>query len=228
MDQTIISPELAASSSLKAAVTKFWLQIALLLLFVGGCAGVIAGYARWHRPAGDPFEQPRAIILNRAKDMPNGGVVIFGDSTVERQRFDNLCGLPVLNAGIGSAKAQDLLPIVEQVLNLTSPRIVVIGVGANDFSVTAKKPGETFEAAIRTILSSAQVYPIVVGVSAETPERVPHVKKANRFLVQVSAAHRGRFVEPIEPELTEDGLHLNKLGLVEWKRRVNAACPRSP
>lgn len=73
-----------------------------------------------------------AVILSQAEQMPKGGVLVIGDSITERVRFDRLCGLPALNAGISWATSRDWLVDADKVISAARPSIVVVEIGAND------------------------------------------------------------------------------------------------
>lgn len=192
--------------------------IALLLIALGACLGVGAGAVKWRRSTADIFDAKRALILNRAKDMPPGGVLVIGDSIVERQRLERICGLPALNAGMGSARIGDAAPIVAPLLTLTKPSRIVVAFGPNHFLNGNDDDLDAFAAAMDNLLSQAPPRPIVVGMTA------PATHPANDAMRRLAEKHGGAFVEGVPAEMTEDGLHLNRDGLGGWKRRVEAAC----
>lgn len=72
-----------------------------------------------------------AAILDQAAQMPAGGVVVIGDSTAEFNRFDSLCGLPALNAGIAWSSASDWLGDDLRVIRAARPSLVILALGSN-------------------------------------------------------------------------------------------------
>lgn len=202
---------------------KTWTLAALL------SASVAAGFAG-HAARGRPdfteahFKRARELALNRSKDLPTDAFVVFGDSIVERQRFERLCGLPVLNAGIGAARAADILPIVAPIMERARPARAVIAVGANDFSSSRPSSLEDFAEKVSSALSLLPRGAIVFGITSEKSEYSALTQRANNVLMTLSERYEAIYVPPLENRLTEDGLHLNTQGLHEWKDRVERAC----
>ncbi len=104
---------------------------ALVIFAVGAAAGAAAGYARWHEPF-DRHADARRIIMNRAEDAPTGGVLLIGDSIVHRLHLSELCGLPVFNAGMSGARADQIAPIVDPLVAKLKPRFIILSAGTND------------------------------------------------------------------------------------------------
>lgn len=94
-------------------------------------AGMATGYARWHEPF-DPFGKLRWAHLNRADDAPKGGVLLLGDSFVQRLYLPELCGLPVFNAGMAGARSDQIAPLVKPLIAKLEPKVIVVSAGAND------------------------------------------------------------------------------------------------
>lgn len=202
---------------------KMWTLAAVLAAFAGAAC---AGYVNRPRPdyAKGHFTRARELALNRTKDLPPDAFVVFGDSIVERQRFERLCGLPVLNAGIGSARAADILPIVAPIIERARPARTVIAIGANDFSSNTPTSIEDFAAKVTTALKLLPPGAIVFGITAEKTEYAALTASANKVLEKLARAHGAVYVPPLDNRLTEDGLHLNVQGLQAWKDRVEMAC----
>lgn len=144
-------------------------------------------------------------------DFPEKGLLVIGDSTVERLHIPSLCGLPAFNAGLSSARSDQLRPMVASLLKGLRPRRVVIAVGANDLL----QGREGWE---RDIAAIAPRGAIIVGITGQP--------SANRILADLARDRDGIFVEPIAPSLTDDGIHANAAGRAEWKRRIDRACDR--
>lgn len=167
-------------------------------LAIGAFAGLGMGYARWHEPF-DRFANDRRIVLNRAEDFPVGGVLLIGDSTVERLHLPELCGLPVFNAGISGARADQVQPVVKPLLDRLKPKMVIVAVGAND-----KDQGDPWEADLASFAPQGAV-----------------VLDAPPALAQ---QHGWRRIEPLPAAMLMDGIHANDIGRAELKRRFATAC----
>jgi lysophospholipase L1-like esterase len=81
------------------------------------------------------------FIQSFASQLPTGGIVILGDSITEGARIERICGLPVLNAGIGGTGVMYFNNNAKDFLTIARPNIVVIALGINDarFILKGKK-----------------------------------------------------------------------------------------
>lgn len=103
-----------------------------LLVVAGLALGISLGAAKWRGSAEQFHREARmAAILDQAAQMPAGGVVVIGDSTAEFNRFDSLCGLPALNAGIAWSTAGDWLGDDLRVIRAARPSLVILALGSN-------------------------------------------------------------------------------------------------
>lgn len=184
------------------------IAIAVSLLLTGALIGGAVGYARWH-DRGDPFSFRRWVTINRTDDFPRGGLLLLGNSTVERLYIPEICGLPAFNAGLSSARSDQLAPMVPDLIKRLRPSQVVVAVGANDIEQgRAEWPGTVEQLTPRGA--------IVVGITGQ-PD-------ANAKLAAIARRKGGVFVEPIPAIMTTDGVHVDARGSRLWKDRVNAAC----
>lgn len=106
-------------------------RAALALGALAVVATAAASRAHWH----DPHmvrDQRLLVIEEHAAQMPRGAVLLVGDSTAERFHLPTLCGLPVLNAGVGRASAEEVLPLAQTLKARLAPRLVIVSVGLND------------------------------------------------------------------------------------------------
>lgn len=90
-----------------------------------------ASRAHWHDPDLAKRARITAIEEHIAQSEP-GGVLLVGDSTAERWQLLELCGLPVVNAGIGRVRAGEILPIAQHWKDELQPSIVIASIGNND------------------------------------------------------------------------------------------------
>jgi hypothetical protein len=191
-------------------------------LVLGALAGVAFGFHRWRQSPSAAFHQTESIVLARAGDVAPGGIVVLGDSIVEQQQIDRLCGLPVLNAGISGARIGHYVGLTPRVLTLARPSRVVVALGTNDLRGRKPTSPTEFEQQVQQVLAEAGPRPIVVGVAG------PQAKSLNNVLAAAARARGGVFVEPPPVDLTSDGVHLSAAGKREWRRRVEAACDARP
>ncbi len=200
---------------------KLW-KLSLLcvsLLGVGAAAGAAAGYFRWHRVSPRPFQVRELAIKHHAAEMLQGATIALGDSLIERQRVDDLCG-PTLNAGVGSAQVVDLAPLVPDLVVQLKPRLIVTEIGTNDLYYSV--PIDTFTERYRSLLRSAAPTPvIVVGI----PGAPGQYDEANRALQKMALEEGAHFVPGMDTtDLTSDGVHFDEEGGRRWKASVRQAC----
>lgn len=175
----------------------FGLVLAVLACLV---LGVGLGALKWRGSQEDYHRFARMqAILAQAQQMPNGGVLVIGDSITEMVRFDRLCGLPALNAGIGWSTSRDWVPDAPKVIRAVHPSIVVLAVGTND--------GGDWHDDYRRLakLSTFAVVP-------SDPARAAFV----RSIIRAVPA----------PTSTVDGKHPDAAGAKQWIAAVEQGCAR--
>ena len=72
------------------------------------------------------------MISTQAHQIAENGVLLIGDSITEGLVLPQVCGLPVINAGIGGAGVSAFVTRVNKMISITKPRIVVVALGVND------------------------------------------------------------------------------------------------
>ena len=162
-------------------------------------AAVLVSREFWYHPTLHHAPSREVVIEQHLAQLPDAAVIV-GDSLTERSPIRELCGLPVVNAGIGRATSASIMPVARMVKGRP---LVVLAIGVND--------GDSFEADYRALV--AELRPdIVVGVTA---------RRERNALIRESAPV---FVEPLPPELLYDGVHYTPEGGHEWRRRLEGAC----
>lgn len=156
----------------------------------------------WHHPSLLHANTRQGVIEQHLAQLPEAAVIV-GDSLTERSPIRELCGLPVVNAGIGRATSTSIMPVARMVKGRP---LVVLAIGVND--------GDSFEADYRALVDELQP-DIVVGVTA---------RRERNALIRESAPV---FVEPLPLELLYDGVHYTAEGGMEWQRRLKAACHKT-
>jgi lysophospholipase L1-like esterase len=196
----------------------------MLIALVGVIVGVAFGYAHWRKPIASPIVSRHEVLLWRANDMAPGGVLVLGDSITDRQQIVSLCGVPVFNAAISHAKAEDILPMADALVARTRPSRLVLELGANDLLVADPTPLARYQAEMERLAGLAP-RPIIVALPTD-PHFLAQAQAGNAYLRRLASTTGGVFVEPLPTAMTVDGVHLNAPGRMEFKRGVNAACAK--
>lgn len=123
--------------------------------------------------------------ISRATLAANHPIVVIGDSLTEQSQFPpDICGHPVVNAGIGGIGISRALPLAEQIAQQhVTPTAIVIAVGINDATRTVWARGlhaETFKLAYRAAITAAL-------------ESTPNVMIANAAPVDFSGSEGASF-----------------------------------
>jgi lysophospholipase L1-like esterase len=178
---------------------------------------------------------------------PGSAEVWLGSSTVERFPFESLMpGRIVLNRGIGSESAPELLARLQRSLPASLPRRVFLYAGSIDFRVLERSPAQIARltgeviAAVRAFYGqSGEALPcVVIGILPEQdmPEAmVARLAATNGALAELCARDPAlEFLDTARPPLTlpngsldpahaADRLHLNQAGyraLADWVRAL--------
>lgn len=135
-----------------------------------------------------------------------------------------------IDAGLCSARVEDLLRRIDQILALNpDARVVAIGIGSNDNPPAPFRAG--LEALVRRVRAAGRI-PVVARIPFQTKYSFDYVGPLNEVVDQVAAAE-GLVPGPdlygffrSHPERIADGLHPDGAGMVEvnW-RWAEAAAP---
>jgi hypothetical protein len=138
------------------------------------------------------------------------GVVIMGDSLVEDAKFPaEVCGLPIVNAGLGGSGAATFIPIAQTMG--TAPAPIIVSVGIND------RANGKFAAAYSMLLDSlpktrVALVSLAQSGASETDQKIREIAgKHHVGLIDVSA---------IPNFETRDGFHPVERSYKDWRRRV--------
>ena len=92
---------------------------------------VLLSRGYWHDP--HLARDSRMLAINaQAEQFSKGQVLLVGDSTAERFHLTEICGLEVLNAGVGRAKASEIEPLAKRLRTELEPSILIVSGGMND------------------------------------------------------------------------------------------------
>src|ERR1700737_3786659 len=120
-------------------------------------------------------------MLEALKKMSrtNGAfIVIIGDSLTQNARLPaSVCGIPLINAGIGGSRASSFIPFAEEMTaRQLSPTLIVIALGIND-AVLAYRTD--FRATYGLLIDSLPKSPIALTTLAPVDTNFPVAKMLN-------------------------------------------------
>ncbi|NQX33941.1 GDSL-type esterase/lipase family protein [Herbiconiux sp. VKM Ac-2851] len=165
--------------------------------------------------------------------------VFVGDSLIEGGRWQEwFPELEVVNLGVGGDTTEGLIARLDEVA-AEDPDTVVLLIGTND---VANRRGieqvvrgiETALANIRAALPDARI--LVQSVLPRGAEYAEFVKEINRHVWQFAATVRAHYLDlwpvmavesgELNPDFTEDRLHLNEEGYKAWLSELEPALER--
>jgi len=183
-------------------------SVAALCVVVGVVTGLAAGRARWHRVTSPYFYHRLTVIGEHAAQTQSGGLLVIGDSVVERMKFGSVCG-PVVNAGVGSSTTEDFRPAVKELVRKARPSRVIVALGNNDVERLSES---RFADNMQSIIGDLGGLPVtLVG---------EYTRKLDRIIRPL-----GPFVPwPLRDDETFDGVHPTEAGKLAWQRAVLGDC----
>jgi hypothetical protein len=202
-------------------------RIALVGL-VAACA-----WAAWpkHEVVLDTHGPTRQFVIRSTLARVENAVVVLGDSIVEMSTLPrSLCGLPIVNAGIGGASTESNLgSILKESLGNKRAALIVVSLGTNDAAIPNSV--ERFRSNYRALLTElAALTPRTAVVQIPSPEvGLEEARKLrltidsyNEILPGLAEEAGATFIPlPAMPERhTLDGVHLNAAGYEIWDRAI--------
>ena len=180
-----------------------------LFLIIGFSIGFLSGAIKWRREGHMHIEVRETAILAQARQMQSGGVLVLGDSLTEFAKFDSLCGLPALNAGIGGATTDQILEIAPDIIDASRPKIIFVAIGNNDSDT------EQWREHYRNLLALAKP-DVVVGLT-DNPQMT-------KFISEQKQVH---YVKPMPlnaENFLPDNLHHTAEGSRQYISNLESAC----
>jgi len=102
---------------------------------LGACVAVpptiLAAREYWHTPH-LAIVARLLLIEEQIQQVEEPFVLLLGDSTAARFHLPTVCGLPVLNAGVGRATTAEVLEYSAGWLQQVEPTHIILSVGLND------------------------------------------------------------------------------------------------
>lgn len=165
-------------------------------------------------------------IDREASNFPKHQVLLIGDSITQAARVDSLCGLRVLNAGVGGTRVADWRSLAASLVERTEPEIVVYALGINDANARLAFDPDQWASDYRRLRKGKRIF--IMGVWPAEPTMSDF---SNRRVQEMNAAlsKEPGFIPPVWARgLTKDGVHLNPAGQERWLKRLQSICDRSP
>jgi GDSL-like Lipase/Acylhydrolase family len=174
-----------------------------------------------------------AAIKSQINQAPEDVVLVFGDSIVELALVPEICGRPVLNAGVGGFDLQKLINFVRKI-EIKRSASVIVAIGIND--AQRHKPIDLTDWVNGyTVLLDALAAHNLVVMGIETVEAGKSlgdkyfdpsvIAQQNSRLAALASDRKVKFIPP-QPSvngLTTDGVHLTPQGYAGWKSRLSEA-----
>jgi len=204
------------------------LRISLLLVALT----LIGAIAVATKPFQLELDRERFFAVQAAiRNVPNA-VIIFGDSIVQGAVLPSeVCGLPLVNAGVRGAGIGYFLRHSAQLLGSSRPKLIVLAVGMNNAATKERRQVDfknRYERVVATLASKAPVVvatvtPIKEGYFVSKfgydPQVVPALNRTiltapnTRAVIDLNAPLSGA-------NYSIDGVHLNAAGYELWTGAV--------
>jgi hypothetical protein len=149
----------------------------------------------------------REFLIGLAIDVSHEPIIVLGDSITELTPLPSeLCGHPVVNAGIGGFRMSDFYDLGPRLLTPKPVFLVVVALGAND-----RGSSHARDDYLQLMMRIRPISPRLLSVStAPDASTVAQMREA-------AAELEIPLIEPdIPSEGRADGVHLNPAGYVRW------------
>ena len=193
---------------------KYWKNIVVVIVFL------IAVWALWPAPKIANLASRGTNIIAFGDSLTAGYGVIAGEDYPSR--LAAITGIPIVNAGVNGDTTDSALARIDADVLTRDPRIVIVGLGGNDFLRGA--PIATTEANLRTIIQkihAAGAMVVVLGykfptLQANYETMYERVAKDEQCLLVPD------LLDGIEsnPQLKSDEIHPNARGYQLIAERV--------
>jgi lysophospholipase L1-like esterase len=214
-------------------MTRTRIGLGLAVLLIGALA---AGFSFLRKEAvADSHRQARQLMLYYTLSRVDNPIILVGDSITEASTPPReLCGHPVVNAGLNSATtASDLGTWLVEALNGRRAAAIVVSLGTND--VLTARSAQAFEASYAALLAQLAEVTDHLAVLAipeidvqgwVTAERkakaMVGIDGFNAMLPGLAAKGGAAFIAlpPMPKPHTIDGVHLNGIGYSAWDQAI--------
>ncbi|MGF6309084.1 lysophospholipase L1-like esterase [Bradyrhizobium sp. i1.8.4] len=158
----------------------------------------------------------REFMIRAALADAPAPIVVLGDSVTEMAPLPRqLCGRPIINAGVGGQTIREAKQLARRLLDDQDAFLLVLAVGANDAG--SPKAQRDFADLVETVkpLSMRPLVAIAVAADAVTNQAI-----------EASAVAGGiRLIDPLLPPGAKmpDGIHFTAAGYGAWVPALEAA-----
>lgn len=196
------------------------------------------------RNAGQPrqYYDRRVSLFHYLGQPPAGKIVFAGDSLTDQCEWAELISPLAVNRGIDSDTTAGLLGRIESITALQPSKLFLL-IGVNDLraGVPEETIIKTYAQLLRTVRNQSPATQIFV--QSVLPNRFASdavVRSLNRRLSALSKAEQATYLDifavlsgaggGLDPQFTNDGVHLTARGYDRWKAALVAAqaIPRQP
>lgn len=150
----------------------------------------------------------RRFMIQAALADTQQPIVVFGDSIAEMAPFPHeLCGRPVINAGIGGMTIAEASRLAPRLLSARSPFMVIVVIGGNDIgSITVERDYSDLLRVLTTL--SPRVLAASPAINREMDGRMS----------LAAIAHKVLYLQPPLPPDSKmaDGIHFTNAAYRAW------------
>lgn len=176
-----------------------------------------------------PYHYARAFSIAAQLAGSNARIVIVGDSITAIAAPDTICGQRVINAGMPNYTTADYVSALALFEPLLGHRRVFVALGTNDtWPGTPSYAGFRFAYAEILHRLSGRVAAVLLVPPARYGGRYPDKlqrDRVNRIITELAGAARIPVVA-VPRMSTNDGVHPDAQGTIQWQTALRSACPR--
>ncbi|WAC49050.1 GDSL-type esterase/lipase family protein [Asticcacaulis sp. SL142] len=178
------------------------------------------------------FPQRLNAIKSQAGQM-EAKTIVLGDSLTEFARLNDLCGQPVLNAGVSGATIQDTAGWSDDVIASSArPERLIFALGTNNAKTYLVKaqPVEQTLSAYRTLITRYKGYDIAIAtipnIGAAAADRFDqaYIDRLNAGIRTLATETGATLIELGHPVPTRDGVHLQPSAYSLWSTQMAGVC----
>ncbi|WKL56839.1 GDSL-type esterase/lipase family protein [Asticcacaulis sp. ZE23SCel15] len=182
------------------------------------------------------FPQRLNAIKSQAGQM-EAKTIVLGDSLTEFARLNDLCGQPVLNAGVSGATIQDTAGWSDDLIAASTtsgsrPERLVFALGTNNAKtyLIQSHPVEQTLTAYRTLITRYHGYDIAIAtipnIGAAAADRFDqaYIDSLNAGIRTLATETGATLIELARPIPTHDGVHLQPAAYSIWNTQMASIC----
>ena len=165
-------------------------------------------------------ERKAVVVAHQVAQIPGDYALIVGDSIVERARIDELCGLPVVTAGVSGSTLPELKPLLKKLAELREPRITVLAAGINGFRMPGNGKASEWKNNLRASVDVLGTIDAMIEMIESDSVDQDAVRHANAITREFAETRKMIAIPAIPAELTVDGVHPSPEGYTLWRENL--------